>query len=69
MAFIWFHPKSKSHTVKFQSLGYISHSCIKPKELISPRMKKLNTVQQDLEIKAANPKFRTVQRIIYLFLD
>jgi len=33
MAFIWLCPKSKSQTVKFQSLDYISHSWIKPKEL------------------------------------
>jgi len=33
MAFIWLNPKSKSHKVKFQSLDYISHSWIQPKEL------------------------------------
>ena len=33
MAFIWLNLKNKSHIVKFQSLDYISHSWIKPKEL------------------------------------
>jgi len=32
-------------------------------------MKKLNTAQQDSEIKAANPKIRTVKRKINPFLD
>jgi hypothetical protein len=33
MAFIWLSPQSKNHTVKFQSLDYISHRWIKPTEL------------------------------------
>jgi hypothetical protein len=31
MAFTWLSPKSRSYTAKFQTLDYITQSCIKPK--------------------------------------